>query len=162
MLLPPQSLATTNLFSDLYGFSSSGFFLWVEPYVIPGDWLLSLRLMLLQFTCVVVCMRTSFLFINQVTFQSGFPCSLAGKESACNAGDPGLIPGSGRSPGEGNGNSLQDSCLENPMDRRAWWATVHEIGRVGHNLTTKPPPIFQRLPSLLVKTPVTPRPTWTV
>ena len=43
-----------------------------------------------------------------------------GKESACNAGDLGLIPGLGRSPGEGNGNPLQDSCLENPMDRGAW------------------------------------------
>ena len=46
-----------------------------------------------------------------------------GKESTCNAGDQGLIPGSGRSPGEGNGNSLQSSCLENPMDRGAWRAT---------------------------------------
>ena len=48
-----------------------------------------------------------------------------GKESACNAGDSGLIPGSGRSPGEGNGNPLQYSCLENSMDRGAWGATVH-------------------------------------
>ena len=48
-----------------------------------------------------------------------------GKASAYNAGDPGLIPGLGRSPGEGNGNPLQHSCLENPMDGRAWWATVH-------------------------------------
>ena len=47
-----------------------------------------------------------------------------GKEAACNAGDPGSIPGSGRSPGEGNGNPLQYSCLENPMDRGAWKATV--------------------------------------
>ena len=47
------------------------------------------------------------------------------KESACNAGDLGSIPGSGRSPGGGNGNPLQCSCLENPMDRRAWRATVH-------------------------------------
>ena len=47
-----------------------------------------------------------------------------GKESACNAGDPGPIPGSGRSPGEGNGYPLQYSCLENPMDRGAWRATV--------------------------------------
>ena len=48
-------------------------------------------------------------------------------ESACNAGDWSLIPGSGRSPGEENGNPLQYSCLENPMDRRAWWAAVHEV-----------------------------------
>ena len=47
------------------------------------------------------------------------------KESACNAGDLGLIPGSGRSPGEGNGNPLLYSCLENPMDRGAWWATIY-------------------------------------
>ena len=48
---------------------------------------------------------------------------LSGKESACNAGDPGSIPGSGRSPGEGIGNPLQYSCLENSMDRGACWAT---------------------------------------
>ena len=52
-------------------------------------------------------------------------CGSDGKESACNAGDLGLIPGLGRSPGEGNGNPLQDSCLENPMDRRAWQAIIH-------------------------------------
>ena len=57
----------------------------------------------------------------------GFPCSSVSKESACNAGDPGLIPGWGRSPGEGNGNPLQYSCLENPKDRGAWQATVHGI-----------------------------------
>ena len=50
----------------------------------------------------------------------GLPRGLSGKESACNAGDPGSVPGSGRSPGEGNGNPLQYSCLENPMDRGAW------------------------------------------
>ena len=49
------------------------------------------------------------------------------KESASSAGDPGLIPGSGRSPGEGNGNPLQYSCLENPMDGGAWLATVHGV-----------------------------------
>ena len=53
----------------------------------------------------------------------GFPHSSVGQESACNAGDPGSIPGSGRSPGEGNVNPLQYSCLENPMDRGAWQAT---------------------------------------
>ena len=50
-----------------------------------------------------------------------------GKEFACNAGDLGLIPGLGRSPGEGNSNPLQNSCLENPMDRGAWWATVQRV-----------------------------------
>ena len=58
-------------------------------------------------------------------FLLGLPCSSVCKESACSAGDLGLIPGLVRSPGEGNGNPLQCSCLENPMDRGAWRATVH-------------------------------------
>ena len=57
----------------------------------------------------------------------GFPGGSAVKASAWNAGDPGSIPGSGRSPGEGNGNPLQYSCLENPMEGGAWWATVHGV-----------------------------------
>ena len=57
----------------------------------------------------------------------GFPGSLDSKVSAYNAGDPGSTPGSGRSPGEGNGTPLQYSSLENPMDRGAWWATVHGV-----------------------------------
>ena len=51
------------------------------------------------------------------------------KHSAYNAGDPGSIPGLGRPPGEGNGNPLQYSCLENPMDRAAWRATVHGVAK---------------------------------
>ena len=69
-----------------------------------------------------------------------FPCSSVGKESACNAGDLGSIPGSGRSPGKGNGNSLQYSYLENPMDRGAWRAIVHAVTRVEHDFVTKPAP----------------------
>ena len=52
-----------------------------------------------------------------------------GKESACNVGDLGSIPGLGKSPGEGNGNPLQYSCLENSMDRGAWWATVCGVAK---------------------------------
>ena len=52
-----------------------------------------------------------------------------GKASAHNAGDPGLIPGLGRSPGEGNGNPLQYSCLENSMDGGAWWAIVYGVAK---------------------------------
>ena len=55
------------------------------------------------------------------------PRWLTGKESACNEGDSGMIPGSGRSPGEGNGNPLQYSCLENSMDRGVWRATIHDV-----------------------------------
>ena len=57
----------------------------------------------------------------------GFPGGPGGKESACNEGDPGLMPGLGRSPGEGNGNALRYSCLENPMDGGAWWVMVHVV-----------------------------------
>ena len=57
----------------------------------------------------------------------GFPGGSDSTESACNTGDPGLIPGTGRSPGEGNGYPLQYSCLENSMDRKAQWATVHGV-----------------------------------
>ena len=56
-----------------------------------------------------------------------FPCGSAGKESTCNAGDLGSIPGLGRSPGGGHGNSFQYSCLEILMDRGAWLATVHGV-----------------------------------
>ena len=63
----------------------------------------------------------------------GFPGGAEVKASACNVGDLGLIPGLGRSPGEGNGNPFQYSCLENPMDGGAWWATVHGSQRVGHD-----------------------------
>ena len=59
----------------------------------------------------------------------GFPGGSEVKASACNVGDWGSIPGSGRSPGEGNDNPLQDSCLENPMDGGAWWATVHRVAK---------------------------------
>ena len=59
----------------------------------------------------------------------GFPGGSEGKASACNVGDPGSIPESGRSPGEGNGNPLQYSCLGNPTERDTWWATVHGVAK---------------------------------
>ena len=67
--------------------------------------------------------KNSFLYKGRP--QLGFPRWLSGRESACQAGDTGSIPWSGRSPGEGNGNPLQYSCLENPKDRGAWRAIVH-------------------------------------
>ena len=69
----------------------------------------------------------------------GFPSSSVGKDSAYNEGDPGSIPGLGRSSGEGNDNPLQYSCLENPMDRGAWQAAVHRVARVGQDLVIKAP-----------------------
>ena len=59
----------------------------------------------------------------------GISCGSDSRESACNAGDIGSIPGSGRFPGEGNGNPFQYSCLGNPMDKGALWATVHEVAK---------------------------------
>ena len=68
-----------------------------------------------------------------------FPRKADGKESACNAADQDSIPGSGRSPGRGHGNPFQYSCLESPMGKGPWWATVHGVARVRHDLVTKPP-----------------------
>ena len=62
-------------------------------------------------------------------YHKGFPGGSDGKASVCNAGDLGSMPGSGRSPGERNGNPLQYSCLENPMDGGAWQATVHGVAK---------------------------------
>ena len=59
----------------------------------------------------------------------GFPGGSEVKASACNTGDLGSVPGLGRSPGEGNGNPLQYSCLKNPMDGEAWWATIHGVAK---------------------------------
>ena len=58
-----------------------------------------------------------------------------GKASACNAGDTGSIPGLGRSPGEGNGNPLQYACLENSMNRGAWWVIVHGVAKIQTRLS---------------------------
>ena len=69
----------------------------------------------------------SGLVFGIINTRKGFPGSLDSKASAYNAGDPGSIPRLRRSPGQGNGNPLQYSCLENPMDREAWWATVHGV-----------------------------------
>ena len=68
-------------------------------------------------------------FDSGSTLEGGFPGGSDDKESTCNAGDPGLIPGSGTSPGEGKGNPFQYSCLENSTDGGAWWATVPGVAK---------------------------------
>ena len=73
--------------------------------------------------------RASWKINTPVLEFSSFLCGSDSKESACKAGDMSLIHVSGRSPGEGNGNPLQYSSLESPMDRGAWWATVHGIAK---------------------------------
>ena len=65
--------------------------------------------------------------INVFNHFLNYICGSDGKESACNAADPGSMPGLGRSPGERNSNPLQCSCLGNPIDRDSWWATVHGV-----------------------------------
>ena len=65
----------------------------------------------------------------------------ARQETACKAGNPGWIPGSGRCPGEGNSSPLQYFCLENLMDKGVWQAAVHGVTRVGNDLATQPPPL---------------------
>ena len=76
---------------------------------------------------------------HSLGISQGFPGSSVVKNLPANSGDPGSIPGLGRSPGEGNGNPLQYSCLGNPMDRGAWWATVHGVTKesdTGKNQST--------------------------
>ena len=73
-----------------------------------------------------------------VGFSYSFFHRSVSKESVCNVGVPVLIPGLGRSPGEGNGNPFQYSCVDNPMDEGTWQAIVHGVARVGHDLVTKP------------------------
>ena len=75
---------------------------------------------------------------KKLPVQKDFPGGSVVKNLPTSAGDEGSISGSGRSPGEGNSNPLQYSCLENSMDREAWWATVHGVTKVRHNLVTKP------------------------
>ena len=74
-------------------------------------------------------MRTSsgYVLVRCHLYPGGFPGGSDGKASVCNVGDPGSIPVWGRFPGEGNGNPLQNPCLENPMDRGAWSAPVHGV-----------------------------------
>ena len=82
------------------------------PHLFPIEWKLAQARNYIFATCSV-----------------GFPGGSDGKESACIVGDLGSVPGSGRSPGEGNGYPIQYSCLENSKDRGAWQATVHEIAK---------------------------------
>ena len=74
---------------------------------------------------------------KNLNFRLGFPGGSEGKASACNAGNPGSIPGSGRSPGEGNVTHSSILGLGNPMDRGAWWATVHGVSESWTHLVTK-------------------------
>ena len=108
----------------------------------PGHWKMKLPFCALSIVpggCAMHRTSSSYqhpsVYLHGVFFPHSFihsPASLVAqmvKASACNPGDPGLIPGLGRSPGEANGNLLQYSCLENPMDAGAWWATTHRVAK---------------------------------
>ena len=85
---------------------------------------------------------------GQYPWWIGFPGDPMIKNPPANARDTNLIPGLGRSTGEGNGNQLQYSCPENPMDRGAWQVAVHGVTRVRHNLATKPHPTIHKVASV--------------
>ena len=97
---------------------NQGLFQWVSTlYQVPKYWTLSFSI------------SPSNEYSGLISFTIRLPGGSEVKASASNEGDLGLIPGSGRSPGEGYGNPLQYSCLENPMDGGAWWATVHRVAQ---------------------------------
>ena len=134
-LIPPLSVDTEPLFElsetyskiplAIYFTYGSVCFLLLSPYIPP---LLPTRSSCVHKSVLSVCASIAADEIQ--TFLRGeFPGGSAIKASAWNAGDPGSIPGSGRSPGEGNGNPLQYSCLENPMEGGTWWATVHAVSK---------------------------------
>ena len=100
--------------------------------IFAGSVVISSVLFLTLVTCIFPFLSKSCHFVYFFKFPGDSDC----KESACGAGDLGLIPESGRPPGEGNSHPLQYSCLENPMDRGAWQATVHGLQRVRHNWVT--------------------------
>ena len=97
---------------------------WFDLPVVQG----TLKSLLQHYSSKASILRHSAFFLVQLSYP-GFPYSSVSKESACSAGDPGSIPGLGRSPGKGNGDPLQYPCLENLMDKGAWWAVVHGVTR---------------------------------
>ena len=100
---------------------------------------------------------TGLLIAEVIWIWLRFPGGSEVKVSACNEGDLGSILGSGRSPGEGNGNPLQYSCLENPMDRGAWWATVHGVAQSRTRLKQLSSNSIEYLAQALLSCPVTGR-----
>ena len=114
-------LGSLKILAVLIGMMLMQVFVWIMPVYSS-----------FPFSFNVDCFLKSFLNLLQYSFCLGLPTWLIGNESPANAGDLGSIPGSGRPPGGGHGNPLQYSCLENPMFRGAWWATVQGSQRVRH------------------------------
>ena len=106
------SISPSNEYSGLISFRMD----WLDLLAVQE----TLKSLLQHHSSKASILQCSAFFISPTLTSIGFPGDSDGKASACNAGDSGSIPGSGRSPGEGNGNPFQNSCLENHMDRGAW------------------------------------------
>ena len=112
--------------AKVLNYSVLNFGIFKVPYTIVTDSIIVFNVLAKH---LKILLKSKFSpLIIKIAYQ-GFPGGSDSKESACNAGNPALIPGLGRSPGEGNGNPHQYSCLENPMDRGAWRAIVHGIAK---------------------------------
>ena len=123
--VPPEKI---NLFTQcILGKGIDRIFIFRVSYDTGTTGMLHFRPAVLKYSGLRILNTANFLYCYWATL--GFPGCSEDKVSACNAGDQGSIPGLGRSPGEGNGNPLQYSCLENPMDRGAWQATVHRVAK---------------------------------
>ena len=136
----PQKSYSPNLTSGIIPSRNMGVFS-VAPFPSPPTFHLSFSQHLLLFTTFFALIQT--LIASCLDFAIG---GLVVKASACNAGDLGSIPGSGRSPGGGNGNPLQYSCLENPMDGGAWWTIVCRVAKSQKRLSEFSQPNVLHLP----------------
>ena len=114
------SISPSNEYSELISFTID----WINLAVQE-----TLKSLLQHHSSKASVLQCLAFFMVQLSHPLGFPGGSEVKAPASNEGDLGLIPGSGRSPGEGNGNPLQYSCLKNPMDRGAWGATVHGVAK---------------------------------
>ena len=101
-------------------------FAYIYPYIPSLSPPPNTSLAITQHRAVLTVLYSGF---PLAIYFTGFPGGSDGKESACKAGDLGLVPVLGRPPGEGKGYSLQYSCLKNSMDKGAWWATVHGVAK---------------------------------
>ena len=95
--------------------------------------------------CVCAYEHDMYVCMHMYVYICGLPLWFSGKESACNAGDTGSIPGLGRSPGRVHGTPLQYSCLENQMDRGAWRATAHSVQKRQTRLNQLSTPVYRRM-----------------
>ena len=116
---PHRSLESISL-ALLFFITSNFYSLTFPPHMYPHS-----RMHISSKNTCFICLYVACLYI----YIQGFPGGSVVKNQPDNTGYVGFIPGSGRSPGEGNGKPLQYSCLENPMGSRAWWATIHEVSK---------------------------------